>query len=94
MARSSRSDNNNLLSNIFLCSRVLEGVDDLSRELFLKATANQPSVLEHEETRKKRTCLGNLGILHTPAPNPKAQTRCVARRTRLVSVPSESIRVK
>jgi hypothetical protein len=94
MARSSRPNDNNLLSNVVLRSRVFEGVDDLSLELFLEATANQPRVLEHEETREKRTCLGNLGILHDPAPNPRAKTRWVGRRTRLVSVPSGSIRVK
>jgi len=94
MASSSRPDDDGLLSDIFLRSCVFEGVDDLSLEFFLETTTNQPRVLKRKEPWKKRTCLGNLGILHVPAPNPKAKTTCIGRRTRLVSVPSESIRVK
>ena len=94
MASSSRPDDDGLLSNIFLRSCVFERVDDLSLELFLEATKNQPCVFEHERNWRKRTWLGNLGILHVPAPNPKAKTICTGRRTRLVSVPSENTRVK
>jgi hypothetical protein len=47
MARSSRPDDDNLLSNISLCSCVLEGVDDLPLELCLETAANQLRVLEH-----------------------------------------------
>jgi len=94
MSRSGRPNDNNLLSNVFLRSRVFEGVDDLSLEFFLEEMANQPRVLGHEETQKKWTCLGNLGILHDPAPSPRAKTRWVGRRTRLVSVPSGNIRIK
>jgi len=93
MSRSSCPDDDNLLSNVFLRSRVFEGMDGLSLEFFLEAMANQPRGLEHEETWEKRTCLGNLGMFHDP-PNPRAKTRWVGRRTCLVSVPSGSIRVK
>ena len=50
MASSSRPDDDGLLSNIFLRSCVFERVDDLSLELFLEATKNQPCVFEHERT--------------------------------------------
>jgi hypothetical protein len=40
------------------------------------------------------TCLGIFGMLHVPAPNPRAKTTWVGRRIRLVSDPSGSIRVK
>lgn len=53
VARGSRPNDNNLLSSIFLCGRVLEGVDDLSLKVFLRAATNQPGVREHEEDWEK-----------------------------------------
>ena len=53
VARSSGPDNNDLLSGVFLRSRVLESMDDLSLELLLQDTANQPRVFEREEIWEK-----------------------------------------
>ena len=39
------------------------------------------------------TCFGVLGIFHAPAPSPRAKTTWTGRKTRLVSVPSGSVRV-
>ena len=47
MSRSSRPDDDDLLSNISRCGCVFEGVDDLPLEPFLETTVNQLRVLEH-----------------------------------------------
>lgn len=75
VAGCSRSNDDSLLFKIFLRSLVLKGVDDLSPEFFLKATTNQSSLLEYEEAWQGMTCFGNFGMLHDPAPSPKAKTR-------------------
>ena len=50
MPRSGRPNNNSLLSDIFLRSRVFEGVNAFSLKFFLKAIANQLWALEYEKT--------------------------------------------
>lgn len=54
MARSSRPDDDNLLSGVLLRSRVLEGVNDLTLELFLRAAMDQSRAGEREEILGKR----------------------------------------
>ena len=73
VARSSRPDDDDFFPSVLLRSRVLEGVDNLSLELFLREVADQLCILARRKLRET-TCLGVLGILHDPPPNPVART--------------------
>lgn len=91
VTRSGSPNNDHLFSNIFLRSGIFEGMGDLTLKFFLQPIKNQ--------CRMNRlggwiTCLGDFGIVDDPPPSPVAKTRWVGRKTRLISVPSGSIRVR
>ena len=53
MARSTSPDDNNLLPKVFLCSCVLEGVDNLALEFFLQPDSISPVWSSVHELKKK-----------------------------------------
>lgn len=95
MTRSGRPNDYYFLPDVFLRSRMFEGMDDLAPEFFLKNRKNQHCAQKEETIGKiKATCLGNFGAVDNPPPSPVARTRWTGRRTRFISVPFGSVRVK
>ena len=78
MARSSRPNDDNLFSGVLLASRVLEGVGDLSLEVFLWVVTSQPRVREREGNERK-DLLGEFG--NTPRSGSESQSKDNVGRT-------------